>query len=296
MGSIQARCIVCFAAAALCGGCGSRGAGDRPLPAAQVRGDLLEGGVPLPLDDTYPLAGAVTSRFHSIDWENAGGVILLSWRWDGPPCTFVVYCGDRMVSPAQGLGFSSFAHPLWEDCGPGIYHYKVVAEPIEPGGESDEIVCGPVMLGRLRWDRDSRVREVCSHFAVYLRRAVDVLPPLCIYVVPLCDFPRTENSVSLRRIFSNDATTPRMPGERQFLFGETRSAEVAARINVTLGRPLGAPVTDEEVWGYLLARKNSVTATYCNVTAENVPDKDIESPHSAPVWFTYSRSLLYDED
>ena len=65
---------------------------------------------------------------------------------------------------------------------------------------------------------------------------------------------------------------------------------------VTLGRPLGAPVTDEEVWGYLLARKNSVTATYCNVTAENVPDKDIESPHSAPVWFTYSRSLLYDED
>jgi hypothetical protein len=296
MRSIHVLCIACLGAAALCSGCARRDAHVEPQPATQARGDLLQGAVLLPLDDTSPPAGAVTGYFRSIDWELAGGVVLLSWRWDGPPCTFVVYCGDGIVSPAQGLAFASLAHPLWEERGPGIYHYKVVAEPREAGGAIEEIICGPVMLGRLRWDRDASVHEVCSHFAIYLRKAADVLPPLCIYTAPLPDVPRTENSVSLRRMFSRDAVTMRAPGERQFLFGETRTAEVAARINAVLGRPAAAPVTDEEAWQYLLDRKNSVTATYCNITAENVPDRSFESLPSAPVWFTYSRALLYDED
>ncbi len=296
MRSIRVLCIACLGAVALCGGCARRDAHVEPQPATQARGDLLQGAVLLPLEDTDPPAGAVTGYFHSIDWEMAGGVVLLSWRWEGPPCTFVVYCGDRIVSPVQGLGASSLSHALWEERGPGIYHYKVVAEPSEGGGAIEEIICGPVMLGRLVWDYDPLVNEVCSHFAIYLRKAVETQPPLCVYTAPLLESPQTRHSVPLRRMFSSDAVFTRVAGERQFLFGETRSAEVAAAVNAVLGRPAGAPVTDEEVWDYLLDRKNSVTATYCNITAEGVPDKSFESLHSAPVWFTYSRALLYDED
>jgi hypothetical protein len=118
-------------------------------------------------------------------------------------------------------------------------------------------------------------------------------PPLCIYAAPLPEEPQDEYGVALRRVFASDAIITRVLGERQFLFGATRSTEVTARVNAVLGRPASSPVDDEDVWNYVLSRQNSVTVTYCNVTAQDVPDKSFESAQSASVWFLYTRALLY---
>jgi hypothetical protein len=280
----------------LIAGCARHDAQSGGVQGNRARSDVLEGAVTLPIDDSLEPAGAVRGSFRSIDWETTGGLVMLSWSWDGPPRTFVIYCGAQILPPTEGIATLSMSHALWQEKGPGIYHYKVVAEPASPEDEPQEIVCGPIVMGRIVWDYSEAARERCTHFAVYLRKVGESRPALCIYTAPLPEGPQDEYGVPLRRIFSSDAVQTRVAGERQFLFGETRSTNVAARINTVRNRPADTPVTDQEVWDYILLRKNSVTLTYCTLTNDGIPDGQFESAQSPPVWFTYSRALLYADE
>ncbi len=293
------------ALAALLGGCGRHDTNSVKVNVSNVRADLLEGAVTLPLDNIPAPAGAVQAGFRSIDWEIAGGLVLLSWCWEGAPRTFVVYCGDELVSKAEGTSAQAFVHALWQEPdlsginkgvyrSPGIYYYRVVAEAA--GVEPREITCGPVIVGRILWEFGSSVREACSNYAVYLRRRGEVRAPLCIYTAAIPEAPAQAGSVALKRIFSDDDTVTRAPGERQFLFGETRSAAVTTRVNEMLFRAPDWPVNDDEVWAYLLSGVNTVTLTHCNVDDEGAPDRSFESAPSGEVQFTYQRITLSSEE
>ena len=259
----------------------------------------------LPLDGLPASEGAVQAGFRSIDWEVAGGLVLLSWRWEGSPRTFVVYCGDDLVSTAEGTSAQTFVHALWHEPdrsgvnknvyqSPGIYYYRVVAEAaaVKP----QEIICGPVIMGRVLWEFDPSVRDKCSHYAVYLRRRGEVRAPLCIYTAPIPEAPATAGCVALGQIFSSDDVVTRAPGEHQFLFGETRSSAVTRRINEMFYRPALSPVKDEEVWAYILSGVNTITMTNCNVGEDGLPDAHAESAPSREVLFTYKRVTLFSEE